>query len=130
LPDSTDWAIYSPRVPVFRTDDGTALNKTWHLSFITCAAPVATRMDKTSAAGLLAQRIERVLGIAHSLGHEQLILGAWGCGAFGNDPLQTAQSFRCTLEDKFPNAFAEIIFAIADWSPERKFLGPFKDVFR
>src|SRR5215472_2095501 len=25
LPDSTDWAIYSPDVPVFRTDDGTEL---------------------------------------------------------------------------------------------------------
>ena len=25
LPDSTDWAIYSPDVPVFRADDGTAL---------------------------------------------------------------------------------------------------------
>ena len=26
-PDSTDWAILSPDVPVFRTDDGTALDR-------------------------------------------------------------------------------------------------------
>jgi len=130
LPDSTDWAIYSPDVPVFRTDAGTMLSKTWQLSFITCAAPVATQMDKRLAARLLAKRIERVLDIAHSLGYKQLILGAWGCGAFGNDPLETAQSFRDVLEGKFPNAFSEIVFAITDWSPQRKFLGPFRDVFR
>src|SRR5262245_16195868 len=28
-PDSTDWAIYSPDVPVFRTDEGTELSKHW-----------------------------------------------------------------------------------------------------
>jgi hypothetical protein len=26
-------------------------------------------------------------------------------------------------------AFREVLFAIADWSPERRFLGPFRDVF-
>jgi uncharacterized protein (TIGR02452 family) len=31
-PDSTDWAIYSPDVPVFRKDDGTELDKPWLLS--------------------------------------------------------------------------------------------------
>ena len=39
LPDSTDRAIYSPDVPVFRMDDGTELPHPWLLSFITCAAP-------------------------------------------------------------------------------------------
>jgi uncharacterized protein (TIGR02452 family) len=39
LPDSTDWAIYSPDVPVFREDDGTELTHPWLLSFLTCAAP-------------------------------------------------------------------------------------------
>src|SRR5262245_38247758 len=39
--DSTDWAIYSPDVPVFRKDDGTALDQYGLLSFLTCAAPYA-----------------------------------------------------------------------------------------
>jgi hypothetical protein len=39
LPDSTDWAILSPEVPVFREDDGTALPAPWQLSLLTCAAP-------------------------------------------------------------------------------------------
>ena len=26
-------------------------------------------------------------------------------------------------------AFSEVVFAITDWSPERRFLGPFRDTF-
>jgi len=40
-PDSTDWAILSPRVPVFRSDVGTLLDEPWHLCFVTSAAPFA-----------------------------------------------------------------------------------------
>lgn len=57
-------------------------------------------------------------------------MGAWGCGAFGNDAELTAQHFRTALEGEFKGVFSDIVFAITDWSPERKFLGPFSDVFR
>ena len=49
-PDSTDWAIYSPDVPVFRTDEGTTLERPWLLSFITCAAPYAPAIGQPEAA--------------------------------------------------------------------------------
>ncbi len=129
LPDSTDWAIYSPNVPVFRKDDGTTLEHPWLLSFLTCAAPVASRIGQPIAGDLLQRRIQRVLAIAQSYGYAALILGAWGCGAFGNDPRRTAADFRQALENDFKGAFSDIVFAIADWSPERRFLGPFRDVF-
>jgi len=58
-----------------------------------------------------------------------LVLGAWGCGAFGNDAQRTAIDFRHALEQEYDGAFSEGVFAIADWSPERKFLGPFCNVF-
>ena len=128
-PDSTDWAIYSPDVPVFRTDDGTALEQPWLLSFITCAAPYAPAIGKPEAADLLQKRIHRVLDIAQAYGHSALVLGAWGCGAFANDPHRTAADFRKALENDFSGAFSDILFAITDWSPERRFLGPFRDVF-
>jgi uncharacterized protein (TIGR02452 family) len=129
LPDSTDWAIYSPQVPVFRTDDGTELPRPWLLSFITCAAPYAPDIGQRQARYLLHQRIRRVLEIARAYGYSALILGAWGCGAFENDPLHTAVDFRQALESDFGGAFSEVVFAIADWSPERRFLGPFREVF-
>ena len=128
-PDSTDWAIYSPDVPVFRADDGTALEDPWLLSFITCAAPYAPSVGQPEAGDLLKQRIHRVLAIARAYGHPSLVLGAWGCGAFGNDVERTATDFRAALENEFDGAFAEVTFAVADWSPERTFLGPFRDAF-
>ncbi|MBK5970632.1 MULTISPECIES: TIGR02452 family protein [Thiorhodovibrio] len=129
LPDSTDWAIYSPLVPVFRRDDGTPLDAPWLLSFLTCAAPYAPRVGQPRSGDLLHQRIHRVLAIAHAMGHDALVLGAWGCGAFGNDPRRTAESFRTHLEQTFPRAFDDVVFAITDWSPERATLGPFREVF-
>lgn len=129
LPDSTDWAIYSPSVPVFRNDDGTALEQYWLLSFLTCAAPYAPIIGQPKAGDLLQRRIHRVLAIAQSYGYSALVLGAWGCGAFGNDPHRTAVDFRQALENEFAGAFSDIVFAITDWSPERRFLGPFRDVF-
>ena len=128
-PDSTDWAIYSPDVPVFRTDDGRELEHPWLLSFITCAAPYASALGQPEAGDLLRRRIHRALAIAWAYGHTALVLGAWGCGAFGNDVYRTAVDFRQALEKEFNGVFSDIVFAITDWSPERRFLGPFRKVF-
>ena len=127
--ESSDWAILSPDVPVFRRDDGTPLPQPWVTSFITSAAPYAPRVGQPRSADLLHRRIERVLAIAHAYGFDTLILGAWGCGAFANDPTRTARDFRTSLETTFDGAFRQVTFAIADWSPDRRFLGPFRDVF-
>lgn len=128
-PDSTDWAILSPNVPVFRADDGTELERPWMLSFITCAAPVAHRIGQPEAGDLLQRRIHRILTIAKAYKYSSLVLGAWGCGAFKNDPLRLASDFRQALEHDFRGVFSDIVFAITDWSTERKYLGPFRDVF-
>ena len=128
-PDSTEWAIYSPDVPVFRTDDGTELPSPWLLSFVTCAAPYAPRIGQPESGNLLEQRIRRVLAIAQAYGYSALVLGAWGCGAFGNDPDRTARDFRQILEGEFSGAFSDIVFAVTDWSSGRRFLGPFREVF-
>jgi uncharacterized protein (TIGR02452 family) len=128
-PDSTDWAIYSPDVPIFRVDDGNELPQPWLLSFLTCAAPYAPVVGQPHAGDLLQKRIHRVLAIARAYGHATLVLGAWGCGAFENDVCRTAADFRQALEKEYSGAFSDVVFAITDWSPERKFLGPFRDVF-
>ncbi len=128
-PDSTDWAIYSPDVPVFRLDDGQELLQPWLVSFLTCAAPYAPVIGQPKSGDLLQKRIDRVLAIARAYGHAALVLGAWGCGAFANDPCRTAADFREALERRYRGAFSDVVFAITDWSPERRFLGPFRDVF-
>ena len=128
--DSTDWAIYSPDVPVFRTDDGRELEQPWLLSFLTCAAPYAPTVGQPESGDLLQQRIHRVLAIARAYRHEALVLGAWGCGAFGNDVARTACDFHNALDSDFRGAFSHIVFAITDWSPERRTLRPFYEAFK
>ena len=41
-----------------------------------------------------------------------LILGAWGCGVFGNDAEFVANSFKKELEEYYADTFENIIFAI------------------
>lgn len=128
-PDSSDWVILSPEVPVFRGDSGAAWDEPWLIDVITSAAPVATRIGQPRAGDLLERRIHRVLAVAAAYSYRALLLGAWGCGAFGNDPVRTADDFRRALEQEFRGCFATVEFAITDWSPERRFLGPFRDCF-
>ena len=130
----SDFAIYSPDVPVFRDDDGTLLPSPYFCSFITCAAVNAKALklaDKHSnrIANAMRSRITRVLSIAAEQNHSAIILGAWGCGAFGNRGDVIAQIFHNALTSKFRGVFAEVVFAVTDWSKERKFIGPFADTF-
>jgi len=128
-PDSSNWMIYSPDVPVFRDDAGNALEKPWLLSFLTSAAPYAPAIGQPESGDLLKSRIHRVYEIASAFDYDALVLGAWGCGAFSNDPQRTAMDFRNILEQEFLGHFSKIIFAVTDWSEERRFLGPFRDTF-
>jgi uncharacterized protein (TIGR02452 family) len=125
---SSDWLILSPEVPVFRNDDGSDLPRPWLLSFATCAAPYAPAVGQPQSGDLLQKRIDRLFEVASAHGYDTLVLGAWGCGAFANDPSRTARDFRAALEAR-EGLFREVVFAIADWSAERRYLGPFRDAF-
>jgi uncharacterized protein (TIGR02452 family) len=127
--ESSDWLILSPDVPVFRRDDGLSLASPWPTSFVTGAAPYAPRVGQPRSGELLERRMRRLLAVAHAYAFDTLVLGAWGCGAFGNDPARTARDFQAALEGDFDGAFRQVTFAITDWSPERRFLGPFRDAF-
>ncbi len=128
----SDAMIYSPDVPVFRDDEHRLLPKPYLASFITSAAPLTKHLhpeELTLVADILRKRIWKILTVAQAHGHDSLVLGAWGCGAFGNDGNQVAALFRWALEDDFKGAFKEVTFAIVDTSPEKKFIGPFAECF-
>ena len=57
--ESSDWMIVSPRVPVLRDDEGTALEEPWHDNFITSASPVARRVGAEQSTMLMERRINR-----------------------------------------------------------------------
>ncbi len=115
---------------VVRDDHHRLLAAPWTMHVITCAAPVCRpnggngALSIAEGAAQMGERIDRVLGWMAAQGHAHLVLGAWGCGAFGNDPEQVAGHFARALQ-QLDGVFDEVEFAIAAWSPERRFLGPF-----
>lgn len=119
----TDHMILSPNVPVFRSDTG-YLPVPYTVSILTSPAPNATairaheRHNVDKIIPTLDSRIDKVLSIAVVEGYDTLVLGAWGCGVFGNNPKQVAQLFRKHLEGKFLEAFRDVIFAVLDKSDE------------
>jgi uncharacterized protein (TIGR02452 family) len=128
----SDYLVYSPRVPIIRDDNGKLRDSPYPISIITCAAVNAKELEPGRLHEIgpaMARRIERVLaaGLAHA--HDSIVLGAWGCGAFGNDGHEIAALFYASLHERFAGAYGRVIFAIVDWSPEHRFIGPFEKVF-
>jgi acyl carrier protein len=70
-------------------------------------------------------RALKVLAVAKAHGHDSLVLGAWGCGAFGNNGSLVADIFHKALTQDFAGSFKEVTFAIVDTSPEGRFIRPF-----
>ena len=59
----------------------------------------------------------RIFQVAAYKGADVLILGAFGCGVFCNDPCIVATAFRTAVE-KYRNVFEEIVFSIpiSEWN--------------
>ncbi|MGW3804680.1 TIGR02452 family protein [Streptomyces clavifer] len=122
----TDRVIHSPGVPVFRDDRGRLLDTPYTAGFLTSPAPnagVIRRREPEHAHGIpaaLASRAERVLEVAAVRGYRRLVLGAWGCGVFQNDPAEVAGAFRALLADggRFAGHFEQIVFGILDRNPD------------
>ncbi|MEU7108295.1 TIGR02452 family protein [Streptomyces sp. NPDC046215] len=121
-PFYSDRVIHSPGVPVFRDDRGTLLDTPFRAGFLTSPAPnagVIARRDPAASARVpaaLAARAERVLEVAAAHDYRRLVLGAWGCGVFRNDPAQVATAFHTLLtgRGRFADRFERVAFAVLD----------------
>ena len=128
----TDYAIYSPDVPVFRDDCGELLATPYNCSFITAPAANAgvvlaknpEREDEVCQ--VMRRRTARVLSIGLCHDHDAIVLGAWGCGVFGNKPHQIARFFVEALATTHAGRYRRVVFAVLDSSPERHFIAPFE----
>jgi uncharacterized protein (TIGR02452 family) len=131
----SDWMIYSPKVPVFRNDDGSLLQTPYTATFLTSAAvnAGALRQNEPQKADLIApinrERARKLLWIANREQHQTLILGAWGCGVFQNDPAEIAEMFKDLLAGEFENCFRRVIMAIYDKTPSKTVYSAFAEVF-
>lgn len=130
-PIHNDDIIYTPQVVVFKTDTANPVlmnEKDWYfVDVITCAAPNlrdkpsngynsgdGNRKIKVSDKELLAiheKRLKRILDVAVNEGADTIILGAFGCGAFKNNPNVVAQAAYNVIKD-YIKAFKNIEFAV------------------
>jgi len=115
-----DVLILSGSVPVIRDNWDQLIFSPFVCDILSCPAPNRTALmakgaDKgalTRADAAVASRIRLILDVAASLEPDVTILGAWGCGVFGNDPIDVARLFRAGLhaQQRLPN----VHFAIPD----------------
>jgi len=131
----SDWMIYSPRVPVFRNDDGSLVQKLYFVTFLTSPAVNAgvVRRNEPQKIHLIEpvnrERARKFLWIANRENHQTLVLGAWGCGVFQNDPQEIAGMFKDLLTDEFENCFRRVIMAIYDKTPSKTVYKAFAEIF-
>ena len=114
----TDHMIWSPDVPFFRDDNHQLLSSPYYCSVITAAAPNVSALSKfgprhSQVRQALQIRVGKALALAEKEEVDTLILGAWGCGVFGNDPDVVADVFAAWLETpRFKGVFEQVVFAI------------------
>lgn len=132
----TDHIIHSPGVPYFRDERLDLLDRPFLVSMLTAPAPNAGEYLRRRPRGhadidaALDRRAELVLRVLAHHGHRTLVLGAWGCGVFRNDPARVAASFARWLRDpRYAGAFARVVFGIYDRSREQSTLRAFERAF-
>ncbi len=128
----SDAMIVSPGCPIFRDDDGRLLERPHLATFITCPAPNAGAMKRGEGPQLeptLRRRAGLVLALAAHRGYRRLVLGAWGCGVFRNDPAMVASIFAEHLRGVWANRFERVLFSVLDTSQGQRTLRAFEAAF-
>ena len=125
-PLHNDDIIYTKDVMVLKDDDYNVLSSPFRVDVITCAAPnlrespsnrynrndgEAVHVGPEKLLELHVKRARKILSAAAANGAEVLILGAFGCGAFRNDPAVVAAAYQQALP-QFLNHFKTIEFAV------------------
>ncbi len=130
-PIHNDDCIYTPNVTVFKTDtaEPKLMPETdWYqVNVITCAAPnlrltpgnainagdgmKRAKLSDKELYELQVKRLSRIMNVAAAGGNEVMILGAFGCGAFENNPEIVARASKDVVA-KYRTCFETIEFAV------------------
>lgn len=123
----TDECIMSHDVTLLASEPGKLIPHDQRFLFdvITCAAPNWTSVirynaDDQTAFDMLFKaafnRVQYLMQILAGYDYDTIILGAFGCGVFKNDPEAIAEAFYYALTELLPGAFKRVVFAIPDQS--------------
>lgn len=115
--------IYTPDATIFRESEANGyklMDEPIKMAFISVAG--MNRPDLTPK-GMIAEhhvepiknKIRTIMRIGLQHGHDALVLGALGCGAFCNPPHYVARLFHEVMDEReFKNKYRLIVFAILD----------------
>jgi len=133
----SDHMIWSPETVVFRNDDGHLLADPYKMSFITSPAVNVGAIKNNRPEEMMhteetmLRRMDKVLAlfVHHNIKH--LLLGAWGCGVFRNDPKDIARYFSFYLLNggKYSQCFKSVVFAVLDKSKDGSNIAAFNSAF-
>ena len=102
----SDTIIYLRDVAILKDDRTYERVNTKYVDVIVCPAPCGNIKNVES---ILIPRMRAIVKTAYENGVTDLILGAWGCGAFGQSPKVVAECFTKVLKE-LP-VFDSVIFA-------------------
>ena len=132
----SDAMIVSPDCPIIRDDDGALLPEPHTATFITSPAPNAGAAEQNrpeevpQIPAVLERRAEFVLAVAAAEGATELVLGAWGCGVFRNDPTLVAETFsRLLRHGPWQGRFRRVVFSVLDRAAEPTIYDAFRRAF-
>ena len=113
----SDYMLLSPQVYVFRDEKYNLLETPVKVAVITIPAPnrfgAAMFASGQKIEETMLRRIRIMLRIAVQKDYKNLVLGAWGCGAFGNDANAVAGYFKQVLVDEgYGRCFEHVCFAV------------------
>ena len=132
----SDAMILSPDCPVLRDDSGALLDEPYAATFITSPAPnagaaAANRPEEVpEIPAVFLRRSEYVLALAAAHGYRNLLLGAWGCGVFRNDPAVVAGAFGRHLRGRWAGRFERVWFSVLDTSSDPTTFRAFESALR
>ena len=132
-PVESDYMLLSPEVCVFRDEHCVLLEQPFTVAVITLPAPnrrgAAALASKKLVAETMTRRIRIMLRIAAKYGYRELVLGAWGCGAFGNSPADVSGYFKSVLVgEEYGRCFDRVVFAVYG-KPDGKNITEFRKAF-
>lgn len=125
----SDGIIITPDVEILKDENGNLLEDSVIVSVMTCAAPMVRRgmegMSDEAYREMVYKRIDGMLKTAAYLGYKVLILGAFGCGAFGNDARVVSDLFYKAIKEFDYDGMSAVVFfrridfAVLDHSPDQ-----------
>ena len=106
----SDRVIYSKGVTILRESlNYTLLSKPLKCDIVTCPAPIVYS-DVNDYYKVITNRIRGILKVVSSHNVNAIVLGAWGCGAFGGDARIVGKAFAEVIRE-FTN-FDLVVFSV------------------